>query len=198
MRARDRTRHLKLALREYHDNILESRSVQRERTRLADDFHDGLQHLITAASYQLERTESLQDDPAAMRDQFKKVRVILEQTKDEVRRAIWDLNKVPEDTSDLANLFQRATKLMAHWLEGATKVAAIGSPCMQPTSVARNCSCCVKNLLETPSGMVLPARSQSRWILEMTGFNCGFATTVQGLMWIVPVTRAAATLAWLA
>lgn len=72
-----------------HDQEL----LSEERQRLARDLHDTLEQTLTGASLQLDAVEALQTVPVSAKpgEPFQLARRLLDRSRDELRRAVWDL-----------------------------------------------------------------------------------------------------------
>jgi signal transduction histidine kinase len=83
-----------------------------ERSRLAADLHDTLSQTLSGAALQMEIADSLDD--AAARDHRSLARRLLDRSREDLRRAVWDLTPSVLLTRDLETAFSAiATELAA-------------------------------------------------------------------------------------
>ncbi|CAN5794418.1 hypothetical protein BH11VER1_BH11VER1_38380 [soil metagenome] len=126
--ARQATR-MEDALRSHRDSELEFHAAQRERRHLAADLHDGLQQLITGASYRLEAAMMrLGEVPASAQEQFNAARAALDRTRTGLRECLLGLREVEDGPAEFATLLRGAVAKMEHWPKGVVEIAVSGIP----------------------------------------------------------------------
>lgn len=117
------------ALRSHRDSELEFAAARRERNHLAADLHDGLQQLITGASYRFEAAlRHLGPVPAGAGEQFAAARAAIERTRSGLRECLLGLRQVEEGPAEFAAMLRSAVTKMEHWPEGAVEIATEGEP----------------------------------------------------------------------
>lgn len=83
-------------------------AVLEERTRLAREIHDTLAQSLIALHIQLEAAEELLDrDPVAARAEIHSARALTQDSLEEVRRSVWDLQPLALSADALAEAIER-------------------------------------------------------------------------------------------
>ncbi len=115
MRVDERTEELKLQISERRESEVRFKAVIGERTRLAQELHDGLQQGLTGLALQLDTSSRLRERlPEQSNHHLELARILVRQTHVDLRNSVWNLrSRSQEDFSLLEALRQsshRATE----------------------------------------------------------------------------------------
>ena len=94
-------------MRARRDAAVEFQSTLRERNRLAADLHDTTEQSLTGLAFQLEATEALQDRaPERGHQHLALARQLLNRSREDLRRSIWNLRATSLEKNTLAEALQ--------------------------------------------------------------------------------------------
>lgn len=153
------------ALRMHRDAELEMKAARRERHHLAADLHDGLQQLITGASYRMEgaimRLGEISPDVG---EQFAAARIAMERTAAACVSACLGCGRLRRARRSSWPCFGALCIRSITGLRGRSKSPA-GAPHSNCPAVSREiCSYSPRKPLPMPCGMVRPQRCRLRSI----------------------------------
>ena len=113
MRVDERTEELNLEISARKESEVRFKAVIGERTRLAQELHDGLQQGLTGVALQLDAASRLHDRaPDQSQHHLELARTLMRQTQDELRNSVWNLrSRSREDFSLFVALHQSARRL---------------------------------------------------------------------------------------
>ena len=134
-----RSRELSEAMRERRDAAVEFESTLRERNRLAADLHDTLEQSLTGIAHQLEASEALHDrGPDRSRQHLTLARQVLDRSREDLRRSIWNLRINPLEAADLAGALRELSANRSAGIATRIVVSCEGEPRPLPDFVAGN------------------------------------------------------------
>lgn len=103
----ERTRELASETRARQHDEIEFQATLRERERVAADMHDTVEQALTGVSYQLAVADRLQDrDPERGREHLRLATQLLAQSREDVRRSVWNLRAQALDGRSLAEVLR--------------------------------------------------------------------------------------------
>jgi signal transduction histidine kinase len=113
LRVDERTEELNLEISARKESEVRFKAVIGERTRLAQELHDGIQQGLTGVALQLDAASRLHDRaPGQSQHHLELARNLMRQTQDELRNSVWNLRvRSREDFSLVAALRQSARRL---------------------------------------------------------------------------------------
>jgi signal transduction histidine kinase len=113
LRVDERTEELNLEISARKESEVRFKAVIGERTRLAQELHDGLQQGLTGVALQLDAASRLHDRaPGQSHHHLELARTLMRQTQDELRSSVWNLrSRSREDFSLFVALRQSARRL---------------------------------------------------------------------------------------
>jgi signal transduction histidine kinase len=134
-----RSAELAEAMRARRDAVVEFESTLRERNRLAADLHDTLEQSLTGLALQLEASEALQDKgPERSKRHLMLARQVLDRSREDLRRSLWNLRTNPLESADLATALRDVAANRAAGLPIRIEVNCEGEPRVLPDVVAGN------------------------------------------------------------
>lgn len=134
-----RSAELAEAMRARRDAVVEFESTLRERNRLAADLHDTLEQSLTGLALQLEASEALQDKgPERSKRHMMLARQVLDRSREDLRRSLWNLRTNPLESADLATALREVAANRAAGLPIRIEVNCEGQPRPLPDFVAGN------------------------------------------------------------
>ena len=113
LRVDERTEELNLEISARKESEVRFKAIIGERTRLAQELHDGLQQGITGVALQLDAASRLHDrSPDQSQHHLELARNLMRQTQEELRNSVWNLrSRSREDFSLFVALRQSARRL---------------------------------------------------------------------------------------
>lgn len=134
-----RSAELAEAMRARRDAVVEFESTLRERNRLAADLHDTLEQSLTGLALQLEASEALQDKgPERSKRHMMLARQVLDRSREDLRRSLWNLRTNPLESADLASALRDVAANRAAGLPIRIEVRCEGQQRPLPDFVAGN------------------------------------------------------------
>lgn len=138
-RVAERSRELAEAMRERRDAAVEFESTLRERNRLAADLHDTLEQSLTGLSLQLEASEALRNEEAERsRQHMTLAKQVLERSREDLRRSIWNLRASPLENADLTEALREIAASRSAGLSLRIEVESRGEKRPLPDFIAGN------------------------------------------------------------
>lgn len=102
-----RTAELASETRARRDDEVEFQATLRERERVAADMHDTVEQALTGVSYQLALADRLHDsEPGRGREHLKLASQLLAQSREDVRRSVWNLRAQALDGRPLTEVLR--------------------------------------------------------------------------------------------
>lgn len=118
---------------------LQNEAVSEERNRMARDLHDTLEQQLAGVSLQLDDIqETVREDPRAAVDALDLARRMLEFTRTEARRSVWDLRSQVLELHGLETAIRAMAESVAHPSGPAIQVNVTGEPRNLPAADAYN------------------------------------------------------------
>jgi signal transduction histidine kinase len=113
LRVDERTEELNLEISARKESEVRFKAIIGERTRLAQELHDGIQQGLTGVALQLDAASRLHDRaPDQSQHHLELARNLMRQTQDELRNSVWNLRtRSREDFSLFVALRQSARRL---------------------------------------------------------------------------------------
>ncbi len=134
-----RSAQLSEEMRARRDAAVEFETTLRERTRLAADLHDTTEQSLTGLSFQLEATLALNEKaPERSRLHMGLARQLLERSREDLRRSIWNLRAVSLEQQTLAEALREVAADRGAGQVVAITVACEGEPRALPDILAGN------------------------------------------------------------
>lgn len=134
-----RSAELAQQMRARRDAAVEFEATLRERTRLAADLHDTLEQSLTGLALQLEAADALRSDaPERSSRHLHLARHLLDRSREDVRRSVWNLRANPLEGSTLADALRAVAADRSVGLAVRIAVECEGDPRPLPDFVAGN------------------------------------------------------------
>lgn len=134
-----RSAELAEAMRARRDAAVEFESTLRERNRLAADLHDTTEQSLTGLALQLEACEGLQAKaPERSQQHLSLARQLLDRSREDLRRSIWNLRSSPLDRGTLQEALRQIATDRSAGLPIRITVEARGRERPLPDFVAGN------------------------------------------------------------
>jgi signal transduction histidine kinase len=126
-------------MRARRDAAVEFETTLRERTRLAADLHDTLEQSLTGLALQLEAAADLQTEaPARSGQHLALARQLLDRSREDVRRSVWELRTNPLEGNTLTEALRCIAADRSAGLDVRIAVESEGEPQPLPDFVAGN------------------------------------------------------------
>ena len=126
-------------MRARRDAAVEFETTLRERTRLAADLHDTLEQSLTGLALQLEAADALQTEaPAQSGQHLGLARQLLDRSREDVRRSVWELRANPLEGNTLTAALRCIAADRSAGLAVRISVESEGEPQPLPDFVAGN------------------------------------------------------------
>lgn len=127
------------SMRARRDAAVEFDTTLRERTRLAADLHDTLEQSLTGLALQLEAADALQGEaPARSSQHLALARQLLDRSREDVRRSVWELRASPLEGNTLTEALRCIAADRSAGLSVRITVESEGTPLPVPDFVAGN------------------------------------------------------------
>ncbi len=134
-----RSEELAEAMRARRDAAVEFDSTLRERNRLAADLHDTTEQALTGMALQLEAADALRTRaPERSEQHLGLARHLLDRSREDLRRSIWNLRANPLEQHTLAEALREVAADRSAGLGIAIEVASRGEERPMPDFVAGN------------------------------------------------------------
>ncbi len=134
-----RSEELAEAMRARRDAAVEFDSTLRERNRLAADLHDTTEQALTGMALQLEAADALRTRaPERSEQHLGLARHLLDRSREDLRRSIWNLRANPLEQHTLAEALREVAADRSAGLGLAIEVASRGEERPMPDFVAGN------------------------------------------------------------
>lgn len=118
---------------------LQNEAVSEERNRMARDLHDTLEQQLAGVSLQLDDIqETVREDPRAAVEALDLARRMLDFTRTEARRSVWDLRSQMLELHGLETAIRAMAESVAHPSGPALQVNVTGEPHTLPAADAYN------------------------------------------------------------
>lgn len=132
-----RTAALVSETRARRDAEVEFNATSRERERMAVDLHDTVEQALTGVSYQLEVSEALhRDEPGRSLRHLDLAKQLLAQSREEVRRSVWNLRAQALNGRNLAEVLRDVAAGLSSRNPAHTHVSVIGEERDLPDFIA--------------------------------------------------------------
>jgi signal transduction histidine kinase len=132
-----RTAALAHETRARRDAEVEFDATLSERERMAVDLHDTVEQALTGVSYQLEVSEALhQSEPQRSLQHLDLAKQLLAQSREEVRRSVWNLRAQSLNGSHLAEVLRDVAAGLSTRNPVQTRVTVNGEECELPDFIA--------------------------------------------------------------
>jgi signal transduction histidine kinase len=126
-------------MRARRDATVEFATTLRERNRLAADLHDTTEQSLTGLAFQLEATGALQNKaPERSQHHLALARQLLNRSREDLRRSIWNLRATDLESKTLAEALQEVAANRSEDLAVRIGVTCEGPEHALPESVAGN------------------------------------------------------------
>ena len=126
-------------MRARRDAAVEFETTLRERNRLAADLHDTTEQSLTGLAFQLEATGALQNKaPERSQHHLALARQLLNRSREDLRRSIWNLRATVLESKTLAEALQEVAANRSEDLAVRIVVTCEGPEHALPESVAGN------------------------------------------------------------
>ncbi len=138
-RVTQRSAQLAEEMRARRDAAVEFETTLRERNRLAADLHDTTEQSLTGLAFQLEATFALHHkSPERSQQHMALARQLLDRSREDLRRSIWNLRAAPLEQHTLAEALQEIAADRSAGLAVRIAVECEGDPRALPDIVAGN------------------------------------------------------------
>ena len=183
LRVDERTEELKLHISARKESEVRFKAVIGERTRLAQELHDGLQQGLTGVALQLDTASRLRERaPEQSLHHIELARTLMRQTHEDLRRSVWNLRSRSQDDFSLVEALRQSADRFTEGSELEVEVRQTGE--VRPLSELQE-----ENLLrigqealtnaikhsETARIEILLEFSPDLLILRIRDFGIGFA-----------------------
>ena len=136
-RVEERSTQLAEEIRARHQAAIEFDAVLRERNRLAADLHDTMEQSLTGVSLQLEAGRAtLAVEPEKSSKHLALAKDLLDASRDEVRRAVWDLRSQALEKHELPDALLLVARRAEEGGRARIDLRVAGSPRKLPEAVA--------------------------------------------------------------
>lgn len=126
-------------MRARRDAAVEFETTLRERTRLAADLHDTLEQSLTGLALQLEAADALHTEaPARSGQHLGLARQLLDRSREDVRRSVWNLRTDPLEGATLTDALRAIAADRSAGLAVRIGVESEGEPRPLPDFIAGN------------------------------------------------------------
>ncbi len=126
-------------MRARRDAAVEFETTLRERNRLAADLHDTTEQSLTGLAFQLEATMALHEkSPGRSQQHMALARQLLDRSREDLRRSIWNLRATPLEEHTLAEALHAVAADRSMGLAVRITVEGGGEPRPLPDIVAGN------------------------------------------------------------
>jgi signal transduction histidine kinase len=181
VRVDQRTRQLARETQQRRHEEVEFAAVLSERKRLAAELHDTLEQSLTGVSLQLQAADLARAAGAEPQTHLELANRLLERSREEIRRSVWDLRSETLDSRDLHAAVLSLARAGAGSGGPAVTVEVQGSPEPLPDLIANHLLRVVQEAVRNAdkNGRATAIRIALRYLadaveVEVTDNGCGF------------------------
>lgn len=129
LRVDERTEELNLQISERKESEVRFKAVIEERTRLAQELHDGLQQGLTGVTLQLDTAAKLRErDPESSRHHLELARTLMRQNQVELRSSVWNLRTRSQENFTLLEALRQSSGRITDGIGVEVAVVQSGEP----------------------------------------------------------------------
>ena len=128
-RFEERTAELKLQISARKESEVRFRAVIGERTRLAQELHDGLQQGLTGVALQLDTASRLRErSPEQAQHHLELARTLMRQTHVDLRSSVWNLRSRSQEDFSLVEALRQSAERFTEGTAWVVEVRQTGEP----------------------------------------------------------------------
>jgi signal transduction histidine kinase len=183
LRVDERTEELKLQISARKESEVRYKAIIDERTRLAQELHDGLQQGLTGVALQLDTASRLRDrSPEQSSHHLELARTLMRQTHTDLRNSVWNLRSRGREDFSLLEALRQSGERLTDGTGVSVEVIQTGEPRplseLQEENLLRIAQEGLTNAIKHSGSKRIEihlAFSPSRLVLRVRDFGSGFS-----------------------